>query len=46
LTTNREKAEAVALWVNAKFGNQVAPWVIVQLVQIGYLFAKEKGIVK
>jgi hypothetical protein len=24
----------------------VAPWVIVQLVQIGYLFAKEKGIVK
>ena len=46
LSTNREKAEAVALWVNAKFGNQVAPWVIVQLVQIGYLFAKEKGIVK
>ena len=46
LSTNQEKAEAVALWVNAKFGNRISPWIISQLVQIGYLFAKEKGIVK
>ena len=44
--TSQAKAEAVALWVNAKFGNRIAPWIISQLVQIGYLFAKEKGIVK
>ena len=46
LNTNQEKAEAVALWVNAKFGNKVAPWIISQIVQIAYLFAKEKAIVK
>ena len=46
LNTNQEKAEAVALWVNAKFGNRIAPWIVSQVVQIAYLFAKEKAIVK
>jgi len=46
LNTNQEKAEAVALWVNAKFGNRIAPWIVSQIVQIAYLFAKEKAIVK
>jgi len=40
------KAENVELWAKGKFSNKTAQWAIGKLVQLGYLYAKEKLLIK
>ena len=44
--TSKDKADNVALWVAAKFPNKIAGWTTAKLIQLAYLYAKEKGMVK
>ncbi len=40
------KAEAVETWATGKFNNKIAGWAVGKLVQLAYLYAKERGVIK
>lgn len=44
--TSQEKADNVALWVAARFPNKIAGWTTSKLIQLAYLYAVEKGMIK
>ena len=44
--TSQEKADNVALWIAARFPNKIAGWTTSKLIQLAYLYAIEKGMIK
>ncbi len=44
--SSEEKARMVEGWLKARFTNKFAQWAAGKLVQLAYLYAKEKGILK